>query len=57
MKGFMKICYKCEIKVEVAKTIKEGIGLNSMRCPKCREEYFTSAELIGFDRRKGINHL
>ena len=58
MKKFMKTCYKCDIDVNIAKCVKEGIELDCLKCPKCGEEYFTSSELIKFDiltgRRKMI---
>lgn len=44
MKRFMKTCYKCGADVKVAKCIKEGVELNCLKCPKCKEEYFTSSE-------------
>ncbi len=54
----MKKCYACGADVKQVKTKKEGISLNCLRCPKCKEEYFTSSELIKFDivtgRRKMI---
>ncbi len=57
MKKFMKICYKCGSKVQPAKCMKEGIALNCMRCPKCKEEYFTSSELLKFDIKTGKRKL
>ena len=53
MKPFMKKCYKCKSDVKVAKTRKEGIVLDCMKCQKCQEEYFTSSELIKFDIKTG----
>lgn len=57
MKKFMKTCYKCGVDVKVAKTIKESIPLDCLRCPKCGEEYFTSSELLKFDILKGKRAL
>ena len=51
-------CYKCGSKVVEGKCIKEGISLDCMRCPSCKEEFFTSSELMRFDvltgRRKMV---
>ncbi len=49
MKPFMKTCYKCNTNVKTATCVKEGVELHCLRCPKCKEEYFTSSELIKFD--------
>ena len=57
MKKFIRTCYKCGAHVMPAKCIKEGISLNCLRCPECREEYFTSGELIKFDIRTGRRQL
>ena len=58
MKKFMKTCYKCGKEVIIAKTTKEGVSLNCLRCINCGEEYFTSTELIKHDiltgKRKSI---
>ncbi len=53
MKKFMKTCYKCGTGVNASKTIKEGISLSCLKCPKCGEEYFTSSELLKFDIKTG----
>jgi len=53
MKRFMKTCYKCGTDVKAAKTIKEGVALDCLKCPKCGEEYFTSSELMKFDIKTG----
>jgi len=53
MKKFMKVCYKCGTDVKIAKTVKEGVTLDCLKCPKCGEEYFTSSELIKFDIKTG----
>ncbi len=53
MKKFMENCYKCKTNVKISKSIKEGIELNCLKCPKCGEEYFTSSELVKFDILKG----
>ena len=50
---FMKTCYKCGTDVKIAKSTKEGVTLNCLKCPKCGEEYFTSSELIKFDIKTG----
>lgn len=50
---FMKKCYKCNVEVEKATVIKDGIRLKCMRCPKCGEEYFTSSELMKYDILSG----
>ena len=49
----MKTCYKCGTDVKVAKSVKEGVALDCLKCPKCGEEYFTSSELIKFDIKTG----
>ena len=49
----MKTCYKCGTDVKVAKRTKEGITMDSLKCTKCAEEYFTSSELIKFDIKTG----
>lgn len=58
MKKFMETCYRCNTAVKISKSIKEGIELNSLKCPRCGEEYFTSSELTKFDiltgRRKMV---
>jgi len=54
---FMKNCYRCGSRIKAAKSIKEGVSLNCMRCPKCGEEYFTSSELIKFDIKTGRRKL
>ena len=53
----MKTCYKCGKDVKVAKCIKEGVELNCLKCPKCKEEYFTSSELIKHDIKTGKRKL
>jgi DNA-directed RNA polymerase subunit M/transcription elongation factor TFIIS len=53
MKKLMKACYKCGTGVKVAKSIKEGIALNCLKCSKCGGEYFTSSELVKFDIKTG----
>ena len=57
MKKFMKTCYQCGTKVMISKCVKEGISLNCLKCPKCKEEYFTSSELIKFDILTGKRKL
>ena len=53
----MKICYKCGSNVKPATVMKEGIHLHCLQCPKCREEYFTSSELVRFDILTGKRKL
>ncbi len=53
----MKTCYKCKTNVKVATCVKEGIELNCLQCPKCKEEYFTSSELLKFDILTGRRKL
>jgi len=50
MKKFMKTCYKCNSEVKIAKSMKEGIPLNCMKCIGCNEEYYTSSEIIKYDK-------
>jgi len=49
MKKFMETCYKCKSKVKLAKTIKDEVELECVKCENCGEEYFTSSELIKYD--------
>ena len=53
----MKTCYKCGANVKTAKSMKDGISLNCLKCTKCGEEYFTSSELIKFDILSGKRKL
>lgn len=53
----MSTCYKCNSKLKIATTTKEDIELNCLRCPKCKEEYFTSSELLKFDILTGRQKL
>ena len=57
MKKFMKTCYKCGTDVKISKCVKEGISLDCLKCPKCKEEYLTSSELIKFDILSGKRKL
>ncbi|MBC8500586.1 MAG: hypothetical protein ISS25_03460 [Nanoarchaeota archaeon] len=57
MKKFMEKCYKCGTNVKVDKSIKEGVALDCLKCPKCGEEYFTSSELVKFDIMTGKRKL
>lgn len=57
MKQFMKTCYRCKNEVRPATIIKEGIPLKGLRCRQCKEEYFTSRELIKFDILTGKRKL
>ncbi|MDP7323663.1 MAG: hypothetical protein QF632_02790 [Candidatus Woesearchaeota archaeon] len=57
MKKFMKTCHTCKTNVKPAKSIKEGVSLDCLKCPKCGEEYFTSSELIKFDIKTGRRKL
>ncbi len=49
MKPFMNTCYKCKSPVKTATCVKENIKLECMRCTSCKEEYFTSSQLLKFD--------
>ncbi|MFH1456181.1 MAG: AbrB/MazE/SpoVT family DNA-binding domain-containing protein [archaeon] len=49
MKKFMDKCYFCKSKLKVTKTKMDNITLDCMRCPKCKEEYFTSDQMIKYD--------
>ena len=53
MERFIDKCYKCKIKVKATKVTKKGIKLNCLKCPKCKEEFFTSEELIKYDLIRG----
>lgn len=53
----MDTCYKCNAKVNISRSVKEGISLNCMKCQNCREEYFTSSELLRFDILTGRKEL
>ncbi|MBI2126001.1 MAG: AbrB/MazE/SpoVT family DNA-binding domain-containing protein [Thaumarchaeota archaeon] len=57
MKKFIEKCYKCGTGVKAARSVKEGIELNCLKCVKCGEEYFTSSELVRFDILKGTRRL
>jgi hypothetical protein len=57
MNKFMKTCYNCGAKVQPSKCVKEGVILNCMKCPSCKEEYFTSSELFKFDIKTGKRKL
>jgi hypothetical protein len=57
MRPRLTTCYKCDVKVKPAKTKKEGVMLKCMRCPQCKEEYFTSSELLRFDVLTGRTKL
>ncbi|MFH1916282.1 MAG: AbrB/MazE/SpoVT family DNA-binding domain-containing protein [Nanoarchaeota archaeon] len=57
MKKFMETCYKCKGKVNIATSIKKGVGLNCLKCQNCGEEYFTSSELLRFDILTGRKEL
>jgi len=49
MKKAINACYRCGAKVRDAVVMKDGVRLNCLKCPKCREEYFTSSELLRYD--------
>ena len=53
MKKFMKTCYKCGTEVKPSRSVKDGIRLGCMKCPRCGEEYYTSSELVKFDILSG----
>ncbi len=57
MEKFLKTCYKCRVDVKRAVVVKEGIKLRCLRCPKCKEEYFTSSEIFRFDALTGRNKM
>ena len=53
MERFIDKCYKCKVKVKSAKVIKNKIELSCLKCPKCKEEFFTAGELTRYDIIRG----
>ncbi len=50
MEKFMKTCYECKVDVIPVVRIEEGIKLYGLKCPKCKEEFYTSSQLLKLER-------
>lgn len=56
-KKFMKQCYNCKVDLHWSTFTRDGVSMKCLACSKCKENYFTSSELIRFDILTGRRPL